>query len=116
MMSKGIAMDEQNTDSKNEKKAKAGAESNTNGKAEKKAKPPADQSPTNAKGKTGKGRRKRKLDKKAKAAAKARRPYPTVTLNEALAVAQKIKELNGGNPWASEDVATALGVASKSSK
>src|SRR6266542_6379714 len=50
-----------------------------------------------------------------KAGAKPKRPYPTVTLSKALTVPQKIKELNGGNPWAAGDVANALGLGSRSS-
>lgn len=47
-------------------------------------------------------------------AAKQKRPYPSTTLEKALAVAQKIKELNGGNPWAPSDLAVALGIGPKS--
>lgn len=43
-----------------------------------------------------------------------RRPFPGVTLAKALPVAQKIKDLNGGNPWASESIASALEVGAKS--
>jgi len=40
------------------------------------------------------------------------RPYPRRSLEDALIIAQKIKEMNGGNPWKTEDVASAtLGVA-----
>lgn len=45
---------------------------------------------------------------------KPRRPYPFTTLTKALQVAQKIKELNGGNPWAPSDLAEALGIGRKS--
>ncbi len=45
---------------------------------------------------------------------KAKRPYPSTTLLKALTVAQKIKQLNGGNPWAPADVAVALGMGSRS--
>lgn len=48
--------------------------------------------------------------------AKPVRPYPRVTLKEALEVAIKIKELNGGNPWDPEDLARALGMGPRSSK
>ncbi len=43
------------------------------------------------------------------------KPYPSVPLEKALQVAIKIKDLNGGNPWTPEDIATALGMGSKSS-
>jgi hypothetical protein len=39
-----------------------------------------------------------------------------VTLSKALPVAQKIKELNGGNPWSPDNIATAIDVGSKSSR
>lgn len=42
------------------------------------------------------------------------RPYPQMPLERALAVAMAIKEKNGGNPFATEDVATACGMSSKS--
>ena len=41
------------------------------------------------------------------------RPYPSVPLEKALPVAYKIKDLNGGNPWATEDVAASFGMSSK---
>ncbi|EAQ77681.1 hypothetical protein [Blastopirellula marina] len=37
------------------------------------------------------------------------RPYPQKTLEDALRVPQSIKDLNGGNPWATKDLADALG-------
>lgn len=43
------------------------------------------------------------------------RPFPRVTLSKALIVGQKIKQLNGGNPWATTDVATAVELGAKSS-
>lgn len=39
-----------------------------------------------------------------------------MTLLKALPVAQKIKELNGGNPWSPENIATAIEVGAKSAK
>jgi len=42
------------------------------------------------------------------------RPFPKVTLEEALQVPLKIKELNGGNPWNAEDLAKALDIGAKS--
>jgi len=59
-------------------------------------------------------RSKRATAKKSTSKIKQRRPYPNVTLGKALQVAQKIKELNGGNPWATSDVATALNMGPKS--
>lgn len=58
---------------------------------------------------------KSKKPKKTTTKSKQRRPYPNVTLGKALQVAQKLKEFNGGNPWASTDVATALDMGPKSS-
>jgi len=42
------------------------------------------------------------------------RQFPKATLEECLQVPLKIKELNGGNPWDTEDVANALGLGAKS--
>jgi len=39
---------------------------------------------------------------------KPKRPFPSVTLEEALKIPLKIKELNGGNPWPPSDVAQAV--------
>ncbi len=41
------------------------------------------------------------------------RPFPRVTLEDALKVAIAIKEKNAGNPYASEDVAAALKIGAK---
>src|ERR1700726_4667039 len=41
------------------------------------------------------------------------RPYPRVALEKAVAVAQALKQKNGGNPWPSEQVAAALGVSAR---
>ena len=54
------------------------------------------------------------INGKSASPVKAKRPYPSTTLLKALTVAQKIKELNGGNPWAPADVAVALGMGSRS--
>jgi hypothetical protein len=51
---------------------------------------------------------------KVTAPPKQKRPYPSMSLSRALAVPLKIKEFNGGNPWAPADLAEALGVGSKS--
>lgn len=52
---------------------------------------------------------KKKAKKAAKVASgpKPKRPFPSVTLEEALKIPIKIKELNGGNPWAPSDIAQA---------
>jgi hypothetical protein len=44
------------------------------------------------------------------------RPFPKETLEDALQVALKIKEYNGGNSWDAADVAKALDVGAKSNK
>lgn len=44
---------------------------------------------------------------------KVERPYPRVTLENAIRIADAIKEKNGGNPWPPEEVAKALGVGAK---
>ncbi|WP_146170173.1 hypothetical protein [Bosea sp. 124] len=43
------------------------------------------------------------------------RPFPTVSLEKALSIANAIKEKNAGNPWAPTQVAKALGIGEKSS-
>ncbi len=50
---------------------------------------------------------------KTTAARPVDRPFPRVTLEDALKVAMAIKEKNGGNPYASEDVAAALKIGAK---
>lgn len=42
-----------------------------------------------------------------------RRPYPRVTLEQAIKIPQAIKANNGGNPWPPEDVAAAVGLSVK---
>jgi len=42
--------------------------------------------------------------------AKPKRPYPRITLEKCLIVGKKIKEKNGGNPWAPVEVAKAIGI------
>jgi len=41
------------------------------------------------------------------------RPYPRVSLEEALKIPLSLKEKNGGNPWSPEDIATACGLSRK---
>jgi hypothetical protein len=48
--------------------------------------------------------------------ARSPRAYPRRSLESALRVPSVIKEKNGGNPWASEDVAKALGMSPNSSE
>ena len=50
---------------------------------------------------------------KRKRAASVARPFPRMTLEQALRVPISIKDKNAGNPWASEDVAGALGLGAK---
>ena len=50
---------------------------------------------------------------KRKRAASVARPFPRMTLEQALRVPIVIKDKNAGNPWASEDVANALGLGAK---
>src|SRR4051812_13919698 len=54
--------------------------------------------------------------KKAGKPGGVKRLFPSITLEKALAVAQKIKDLNGGNPWSPADVAAALEMGPKSPK
>jgi hypothetical protein len=46
----------------------------------------------------------------------AQRKYPRSTLEDALGVPMALKEKNGGKPWATEEVAKALGVARTNNK
>jgi hypothetical protein len=63
----------------------------------------------------------KKISKGKKASAKkgaatkasSRRPYPRVTLEQALRVPTAIKDNNGGNPWPPIDVAKAVGISHK---
>lgn len=79
--------------------------------AQEKVKAPSVSSSRKRKAKT-KSRSGRK--KSGNAGTGARRPFPSVTLAKALPVAQKIKELNGGNPWDPQSIATALDIGAKS--
>jgi hypothetical protein len=47
---------------------------------------------------------------------KAVRNYPAITLEKCLIIAQKIKELNGGNPWNPKDIADAVGIGLATNK
>lgn len=68
--------------------------------------------------KTAKKAPKKKAAKKKVASKKstittnrAVRTYPRITLEKCLVIAQKIKELNGGNPWTPEEIRNAIGVS-----
>ena len=61
--------------------------------------------------KSAKKGKKQTTAKTSKAA--ARRPYPRVTLEQALKVPLALKNNNGGNPWPPEDVANAVGLSVK---
>jgi hypothetical protein len=56
---------------------------------------------------------KKPMPKSKASKAKAKRPFPISSLEDSIIVAQKIKELNGGNPWATPDVASACGKSHK---
>jgi hypothetical protein len=75
-----------------------------------------EQEPKPKKKRASRKKQTRKVRKAAGTPGGARRPFPSVTLSKALPVAQKIKELNGGNPWSPESIATALDVGPKSPK
>lgn len=53
---------------------------------------------------------------KGKRAASVARPFPRMSLEQALRVPTVIKDKNAGNPWASEDVANAVGLGAKGSQ
>ena len=56
-------------------------------------------------------RLKNKTSKKStKIASKPVLNYPPITIEKCLIIAQKIKELNGGNPWSTREVSKAIGV------
>lgn len=52
-------------------------------------------------------------NKKVPLKTSAKRPYPRVTLEQALRIPLAIKEKNGGNPWPPSDVAAAVGMSVK---
>jgi len=54
--------------------------------------------------------------KPTKAQRKPNKAYPSVPLEKALQIAYKIKEINGGNPWSPDQVATSIGSGPKSSE
>jgi hypothetical protein len=57
---------------------------------------------------------RRSKRRSAKRTGGAKKPFPSVTLEEAVKVPLEIKEKNGGNPWSPADLAVALGTSHKS--
>lgn len=45
-----------------------------------------------------------------------KKPYPSVLFEKALQIPIQIKEKNAGHPWATDDVAAAIGMSAKSSE
>lgn len=58
--------------------------------------------------------RKKSARVKTAKQAKPSRNYPSVTLEKCLILAQKIKELNGGNPWSPREVSRAVKIGDTS--
>lgn len=54
-------------------------------------------------------------EKKASGATKPQRSFPTHSIESALAIARAIAEHNAGNPWGSEQVASAMNMGAKAS-
>jgi len=52
---------------------------------------------------------------KAKRVAKPPKPFPNYSLEEALKIPQSISKNNAGNPWGSDQIATAVNMSQKSS-
>ncbi|MFA6058238.1 MAG: hypothetical protein WC756_08555 [Taibaiella sp.] len=53
----------------------------------------------------------KKVDTKSnQKGSKPKRTYPIITVEKCLVIAQKLKEKNGGNPWASNEVRKAIGI------
>jgi hypothetical protein len=71
---------------------------------------PTERSTSGRRQSKGSQQRGKQVKKAAAPVAKPQRSFPRVTFVSALRIAQRIKELNGGNPWPPEDVARALGV------
>lgn len=71
---------------------------------------PETEDTSNTKKKPAKKAAKKKVKKRTNTATKAKRTYPIITLEKCLIVAQKIKELNGGNPWTPKEVSNAIGI------
>jgi hypothetical protein len=62
---------------------------------------------------TRKSKKPAKTPSATETVARTARPFPAETLERALQVAYNIKDLNGGNPWATEDVAASFGMGAK---
>lgn len=58
-------------------------------------------------------KRKTKKKKASRKSASVTRPYPRVTLEEAIQLPNALKEKNGGNPWPPEELGAALGISFK---
>jgi hypothetical protein len=58
--------------------------------------------------------KKRPTKTKAAKLSKPSRTYPSITLEKCLIIAQKIRELNGGNPWAPREVSRAIKIGDTS--
>lgn len=56
---------------------------------------------------------KKHTQKQETSTLKQKRPFPSVTIEESIIIPQKLKELNGGNPWTPSDIANSLGKSSK---
>lgn len=68
-----------------------------------------------------KGRFKKRVSAKKttsgeQSAKRAGKPYPQVSLEQALSIAYEIKAKNAGNPWATDDVAAAVGRSAKTNE
>jgi len=61
-------------------------------------------------------RAKRASGASERATARLDRPYPRATLEDAIAVAYALKDKNGGNPWAPDDLANAVGVSKSNNR
>jgi len=59
---------------------------------------------------------KKKVKSKPKRKAPLKRPFPKETVLKALKIAEKIKELNGGKPWDSKEVAKAVDIGFSTNK
>ncbi|MEI2676168.1 MAG: hypothetical protein V9F05_19200 [Chitinophagaceae bacterium] len=58
--------------------------------------------------------KKKSTKAKTAKATKSIRTYPSITLEKCLIIAQKIKELNGGNPWSPREVSRAIKIGDTS--
>lgn len=76
---------------------------------------PANRSKSKSAQKTSAATKKPKKSKKPTGAKRPRvtRPYPRVTLEQALRIPVALKEKNGGNPWSPSEVAGAVGLSIK---